>query len=469
MQCWALPGSRRPAKDLPMSSEHTTPDSSEYAIEVNGLSKCYQIYDKPSDRLKQMLMRGRKQYYKEFWALKDVSFKIKKGETVGIIGRNGSGKSTLLQMICGTLNPTGGEVKVHGRVAALLELGAGFNPEFSGVENVYMAASLYGLSKEEIDQRFDAIAAFADIGDHIHQPVKTYSSGMFARLAFSVAVHVEPDVLVVDEALAVGDARFVAKSMKRIKKLQDSGATILFVSHDVGSVRTLCEQAIWLHAGHLMDLGEVFPVTGKFTEYIFKDPDLEDAVEDKRKEIENQCAANSIVDNECADGDVKIISNINKLMVPSNSRHLAHWGSHQGLILSTSLITAENQEKNVFNFGELLKVNVKVKVPKAIPRKTLGVAISIKDLKGTDLIVSSTYDSQMQMLPEGEDFQVVFSMTNILVEGEYLLVVALESREHNNIHYYEYIEGIQYFQTLSKGKIFGVFQPKIDQQVLVHP
>jgi lipopolysaccharide transport system ATP-binding protein len=213
-----------------MSSEHTTPDSTGYAIEVNGLSKCYQIYDKPSDRLKQMLMRGRKQYFKEFWALKDVSFKIKKGETVGIIGRNGSGKSTLLQMICGTLNPTGGEVKVNGRVAALLELGAGFNPEFSGVENVYMAASLYGLTKEEVDQRFDAIATFADIGDHIHQPVKTYSSGMFARLAFSVAVHVEPDVLVVDEALAVGDARFVAKSMKRIKKLQDSGATILFVS-----------------------------------------------------------------------------------------------------------------------------------------------------------------------------------------------------------------------------------------------
>jgi lipopolysaccharide transport system ATP-binding protein len=141
-----------------MSSENTTPDTTEYAIEVNGLSKCYQIYDKPSDRLKQMLMRGRKQYYKEFWALKDVSFKIKKGETVGIIGRNGSGKSTLLQMICGTLNPTDGEVKVNGRVAALLELGAGFNPEFSGVENVYMAASLYGLSKEEVDQRFDAIA-----------------------------------------------------------------------------------------------------------------------------------------------------------------------------------------------------------------------------------------------------------------------------------------------------------------------
>ena len=202
-----------------MSSEHTTPDSAEYAIEVKGLGKCYQIYEKPSDRLKQMLVRGRKQYYKEFWALKDVSFKIKKGETVGIIGRNGSGKSTLLQMICGTLNPTGGEVKVNGRVAALLELGAGFNPEFSGVENVYMAASLYGLSKEEVDQRFDAIATFADIGDHIHQPVKTYSSGMYVRLAFAIAAHLEPDILILDEVLAVGDADFQKKCLGKMLSL----------------------------------------------------------------------------------------------------------------------------------------------------------------------------------------------------------------------------------------------------------
>jgi lipopolysaccharide transport system ATP-binding protein len=237
-----------------MSSEHTTPDSSEYAIEVNGLSKCYQIYDKPSDRLKQMLMRGRKQYYKEFWALKDVSFKIKKGETVGIIGRNGSGKSTLLQMICGTLNPTGGEVKVNGRVAALLELGAGFNPEFSGVENVYMAASLYGLSKEEVDQRFDAIATFADIGDHIHQPVKTYSSGMYVRLAFAVIAHVDADILVVDEALAVGDAFFTQKCMRFLRGFMEKG-TVLFVSHDTAAVMNLCSTAIWLNNGIIQSAG----------------------------------------------------------------------------------------------------------------------------------------------------------------------------------------------------------------------
>jgi lipopolysaccharide transport system ATP-binding protein len=237
-----------------MSSEIIVTENTECVIDVNGLGKCYQIYDKPSDRLKQMLWRGRRQYYKEFWALKDVSFKIKKGETVGIIGRNGSGKSTLLQMICGTLNPTAGQIKVIGRVAALLELGAGFNPEFSGVDNVYMAASLYGLSKEEVDQRFDAIAAFADIGDHIHQSVKTYSSGMYVRLAFAVIAHVDADILVIDEALAVGDAFFTQKCMRFLRSFMKTG-TILFVSHDTNSVRSLCNRAVWLERGRVLKEG----------------------------------------------------------------------------------------------------------------------------------------------------------------------------------------------------------------------
>lgn len=220
--------------------------SSEYAIEVSGLGKSYQIYGKPSDRLKQMLFRGHRQYYKEFRVLNDVSFKIKKGETVGIIGRNGSGKSTLLQIICGTLNPTEGSVKVNGRVAALLELGAGFNPEFTGVENVYLAASLYGLNKDAVDQRFDAIATFADIGDHLHQPVKTYSSGMYVRLAFAVIAHVDSDVLVIDEALAVGDIYFQQKCMRFLRQFQEGGGTMLFVSHETAAVMNLCRTALWL-------------------------------------------------------------------------------------------------------------------------------------------------------------------------------------------------------------------------------
>ena len=237
--------------------------SSEISIKVENLSKCYQIYGHPRDRLKQFIVprlqraigRPSRQYFREFWALRDVSFEIQKGETVGIIGRNGSGKSTLLQMICGTLNPTGGSIQTHGRIAALLELGSGFNPEFSGRENVYMNAAVLGLSTEEVDSRFDAIAAFADIGDFIEQPVKTYSSGMFVRLAFAVNIMSTPEIMIVDEALAVGDMAFQAKCMTALTRIQDRGATVLFVSHDMGSLKSLCSRGVYLDHGVVQVIG----------------------------------------------------------------------------------------------------------------------------------------------------------------------------------------------------------------------
>lgn len=237
--------------------------SNDIAISVNNLSKCYQIYDTPRDRLKQFFaphvrrITGQtpKQYFREFWALKDVSFEIKKGETVGIIGRNGSGKSTLLQMICGTLNPTSGSIQTHGRVAALLELGSGFNPEFSGRENVYMNGAVLGLSTEEIDQRFGEIEAFADIGDFIEQPVKTYSSGMYVRLAFAVAINVDPDILIVDEALAVGDEPFQRKCYAKIERIRDSGATVLLVTHAASTITQMCSRALLLDHGRRLFMG----------------------------------------------------------------------------------------------------------------------------------------------------------------------------------------------------------------------
>lgn len=225
--------------------------SSDCAIQVQGLGKCYHIYESPRDRLRQMFLRRGKQLYRQFWALKDVSFELGRGETLGVIGRNGAGKSTLLQLICGTLNPTGGTLAVHGRVAALLELGAGFNPEFTGRENVYLNASVLGLTKEEIDGRYEGIVAFSGIGDFIHQPVKTYSSGMFVRLAFSVAASVDPDILVIDEALSVGDGEFSRKSFDRIMKLKEKGATILFCSHSMYQVEAFCERTIWLDQGQV--------------------------------------------------------------------------------------------------------------------------------------------------------------------------------------------------------------------------
>ena len=246
--------------------------SSEIAIKVENLSKCYHIYDQPRDRLKQMILprlqraigMQPRQYFREFWAIKDVSFEVKKGETVGIIGRNGSGKSTLLQVICGTLSQTSGSVITNGRIAALLELGSGFNPEFSGRENVYMSCALLGLGKEEVDNRFDDIAAFADIGDFIEQPVKTYSSGMFVRLAFAVNVISSPDIMVVDEALAVGDMNFQAKCMTALTRFQEQGGTVLFVSHDVGAIKSLCRQAVYLEHGQVISTGPAPEVAERY-------------------------------------------------------------------------------------------------------------------------------------------------------------------------------------------------------------
>lgn len=251
--------------------------SNDIAISVKNLNKCFHIYENPRDRLKQFVIpklrriagKTNKQYFREFWALKDVSFEIKKGETVGIIGRNGSGKSTLLQIICGTLTPSSGSVETYGRVAALLELGSGFNPEFTGRENVYMNAAILGLSKEEVDKRFDDIVAFADIGDFIEQPVKSYSSGMMVRLAFAVIAHVDADILVIDEALSVGDAFFTQKCMRFLRKFMENG-TVLFVSHDTGAVINFCKRAIWLNKGIVKNQGEPKDVAQKYLAELYE-------------------------------------------------------------------------------------------------------------------------------------------------------------------------------------------------------
>lgn len=245
---------------------------SEVVIAAEHLGKNYQVYARPQDRFMQMLLRGKKQYYTEFQALRDVSFTIEKGETVGIIGKNGSGKSTLLQIICGTLLQSAGQVQVQGRVAALLELGAGFNPEFTGRENVSLYAAILGLDEETIARRFASIIAFADIGEFLDQPVKTYSSGMVVRLAFAVVAHVDADILVIDEALAVGDAYFVQKCMRFLRSFRDRG-TLLFVSHDTSSVISLCDRAIWLENGSVRSMGAAKDVVGLYLEGLYN-PDV---------------------------------------------------------------------------------------------------------------------------------------------------------------------------------------------------
>jgi len=279
-------GFKKHEKGLQMSSN-------DVAIRVTNLSKCYQIYEAPHDRLKQfvvpklqkLLDKTPKQYFKEFWALKEVSFEVKKGETVGIIGRNGSGKSTLLQIICGTLMPSNGSIETNGRIAALLELGSGFNYEFTGSENIYMYASVLGLTTDEIDNQYEKIVAFADIGDFIEQPIKTYSSGMVVRLAFAVIAHVDADILVIDEALSVGDAFFVQKCMRFLRDFMKNG-TVIFVSHDTGAILNLCERGILLEEGVIAAQGSPKKIIQRYLEKLCESQQGESA--DQKNENKNE-------------------------------------------------------------------------------------------------------------------------------------------------------------------------------------
>lgn len=263
----------------------------DYSIEVENLSKVYKLYDKPSDRLKEALSPVKKCYHKDFYALKDLSFKIKPGETVGFVGKNGSGKSTLLKILTEVLTPSEGSLKINGKVSALLELGAGFNGEYTGMENIFLNGTILGFSHEEMEKRVDDIVKFADIGEYINQPVKTYSSGMFVRLAFAVAINVEPDILIVDEALAVGDVRFQLKCMDKFLEFKEKGITILYVSHDVNSIKRFCNRAIWINEGHLEADGDVDLVTDKYLDYL-KMLDAANEQDEKQPEDENSNSEN---------------------------------------------------------------------------------------------------------------------------------------------------------------------------------
>lgn len=412
-----------------------TDNQIDYTIEVTDLSKCYQIYEQPSNRLKQMLMRGRKQYYKEFWALKEVSFKIKKGETVGIIGRNGSGKSTLLQMICGTLNPTLGDVRVNGRVAALLELGAGFNPEFSGIENVYMAASLYGLSKEEVDRRLEAIASFADIGDHIHQPVKTYSSGMYVRLAFAVIAHVDADLLVVDEALAVGDAVFTQKCMRFIREFQQHG-TLLFVSHDMGAVQNLCESAVWLDCGRIRLQGSSKAVAEAYLQHTLQEVygnsiKLKPTSEDVRPKANEE--PQERIDSMAPDYGARAT-------VTNSLNSATGWKSGAAEVLDIFLENLSEPASDILEGGEHVRIRIRAKAHQDLVSAILGFLV--RDRLGQDLFGENTLPLtglQPRAVTANQEFEAEFVFVMpMLPNGSYVVMASVADGDlHNNTqHHY---------------------------------
>lgn len=334
--------------------------SSDIAIKVDDLSKCYLIYQSPRDRLKQFIIPRLqkliglpvKQYYREFWALKNISFQVNKGESVGIIGRNGSGKSTLLQLICNTLNMTVGSIEVKGRVAALLELGSGFNPDFTGRENIYLNGALLGLSAQEIEDRLSEIILFADIGQFIDQPVKVYSSGMIVRLAFAISVCVEPDILVVDEALAVGDAPFQYKCLERMRFLADNGTTLLFVSHDTGLIQTFCKKVLYLDEGRLKYEGLPAPTVEHF---------FYDVRNEQRKALEG-------------------LPIIPKHSISDNG--LVAFGTEDGRICYAFFVPEESQ-KQIFTIGEWAKFRIGYEYSLALSK--VSVSVFLHDYKMLDI------------------------------------------------------------------------------------
>ena len=367
---------------------------SEFAIQVKHLDKMYKLYNKPSDRLKEAL--GFKVPVREHYALRDVSFEVRRGETVGIIGTNGSGKSTILKIITGVLNPTGGEVVVDGRISALLELGAGFNMEYTGIENVYLNGTMMGFSKEEIDSRLQDILDFADIGDFVYQPVKAYSSGMFVRLAFAVAINIDPEILIVDEALSVGDVFFQAKCYRKFEEFKKMGRTILFVSHDLSSIARYCDRVVLLNKGVKLEEGSPKQMVDMYKQLLVgQDPTKQQIQKEKPKESWSE-----------------------EFQVNPN---MLEYGSKLAEITDFAVIDDKGRSTNTIEKGSSFQIRMKVVFHEAIQEPIM--AYTFKDIKGTEITGTNTMFEKMHIehSNEGDACTVTFTQKMFLQGGEYLL------------------------------------------------
>ncbi|MCD6353205.1 MAG: ABC transporter ATP-binding protein [Proteobacteria bacterium] len=390
----------------------------DFAVHARSIGKCYQIYNQPLDRLKQSLWRGKRRFYEEFWALKNASFEIKKGETVGIIGSNGSGKSTLMQLMCGTVNPTAGEIEVRGRVAALLELGAGFNPEFTGRENVYVNSAIMGLSRAETDARYDEIAEFAGIGSFIEQPVKTYSTGMYVRLAFAVAVNVSPDILLVDEVLSVGDARFQQKCMAKIRRFCQKG-TVIFASHDMAAITELCSRVLWIEAGKLRLNREPKFVVEKYLEFMYEG-DM--GLEKSQSEISRSSKTKYPLQK----------------FVPV-TKELRQFGNRKATIESIRFIS-RNGSKGLVYAGEECEISIFLRVHEKIAKPIFGYIV--KNRLGQEIFGDNTVLMKYPVSPlsSGQSGIVTFRLNEWpnLLNGDYLISVAVGDgtvEKHSQCHW----------------------------------
>jgi lipopolysaccharide transport system ATP-binding protein len=412
--------------------------SSEAAIHVRDLSKSFPIYDKAHHRLLQMLSPGPKhRWYREFHALRNIDFSVYRGETVGIVGRNGSGKSTLLQMICGTLTPTTGSIETTGRIAALLELGAGFNPEFTGRENVFLNGTVLGLTRQEIENKFDEIVGFADIGDFIDQPVKNYSSGMYVRLAFAVAINVTPDILIVDEALSVGDEAFQRKCFSRIERIRDAGATVLFVSHSASTVLEICDRAVLLDRGQVIMLGHPKRVISQYQKLLYAPPDKAEQVRDAifasmasgapHHAPATQLLAEEVVhagqhSADVASGETLSLDVMPAYwddgMVPSSTVVYEHMGA---TILDAHVETLGGDRVNVLRAGEAYVYTYRVEFKRSAANVRFGMMI--KTITGVEVGGATTAlpHNAMSTADSGSVHVVRFQFRSLMSPGTYFL------------------------------------------------
>lgn len=378
------------------------------AIKVDCVSKFYKLYDKPSDRLKETFLRGK--YHREFYALQGISFEIKRGETVGILGKNGSGKSTLLKLITGVVSPSAGQMQIRGRIAALLELGAGFNPEFTGIENIYMNGTIMGYTKAQMDGKLEDILSFADIGDFAYQPVKMYSSGMFARLAFAVNSNIDPDILIVDEALSVGDMFFQAKCIDRMKRMMDDGVTVLFVSHDTAAVKSLCKRGILLNKGKLLLDSAVDAVV---EEYFNLKVQGEQTVVEALKEVSIQkelpVATDYFGNNEIFQRNAKY-------------KRIQNGKAEFYNVVLTDL---HGQEVMQVDYGQEIVLKMAILIHQDMD--VLGLGYHIRSSTGVDVVYSDTHleEKPMYHLKKGEQYIISWKFKMCLQEGNYNLSVVM--------------------------------------------
>ena len=437
--------------------------SKDIAIRVSNLSKCYQVYETPRDRLKQFILpriwryagKKHKQYYRDFWALKDVSFEIKKGETVGIIGRNGSGKSTLLQIICGTLNPSSGSVETNGRVAALLELGSGFNPEYTGRENVYLNAALLGLTKEEVEEKFDDIVAFADIGEFVDQPVKTYSSGMMVRLAFAVQAQVEPNILIVDEALAVGDAKFQARCFERLKQLKDRGTSILLVTHSTEQIVTHCSRAVLLDHGNVIETGDSKRVVNCYLDLLFGKA---------RKQIDGKNTGDApTLLGQSSSGYLNLDADVFSTR-PGYNPFEYRWGDGVAKITDFYLSSEGDVYPAAINTGQKIILEVVVKFYEILRRPIFGITIKTKE--GIAVYGTNTEILDIEKFKtKGGAGEVVVIKINFVCRfapGDYFISLGLATSQGEEITPHDRRYDSIHFQVRPVTTFFGLVNTDLD-------